>query len=346
MTDWLSEIQAIDALAGCRIDPTLVHELQARATRAPMLPLDAATPSFQAYATSEMTGCCKSAFPVFSITGSACALQCDHCQARILEPMIAVPTPELLEAQVRALAERKILRGFLLSGGSNRRNEIAYERFYPAIERIKRDFPLISIAVHSALLDRPRAHTMADAGIDVAMMDVIGAEETIRQVYHLDRAVTDFEQTLAALCETRMAVVPHIVIGLHYGRILGERHALELVSKYPIDALVLVVVMPVHAKPATFVTPDAGEVARLFMDARAQIGGTRLNLGCARPHGLYRRTIDAYAIMAGLDGIAFPSEGTLTLAKAIGRPISASNGCCAMKPGGNKLRTPTMDYHI
>mgnify|MGYP006148798749 CR=1 FL=1 len=58
--------------------------------------------------------------------------------------------------------------------------------------------------------------------MDTAMMDVIGSDETIREVYHLDRPVDDFESTLAALCSTRMQVVPHIVIGLHYGRILGE----------------------------------------------------------------------------------------------------------------------------
>src|SRR5690606_42099947 len=51
--------------------------------------------------------------------------------------------------------------------------------------------------------------------------------ETIRQVYKLDRPVADFEATLAALCETDMEVVPHIVIGLHYGRILGEAGHLD-----------------------------------------------------------------------------------------------------------------------
>ena len=74
---------------------------------------------------------------------------------------------------------------------------------------------------------------MESAGVDTAMMDVIGAEETIREVYHLDRPVEDFEATLAALCATRMEVVPHIVIGLHYGRILGEARALDICARHP-----------------------------------------------------------------------------------------------------------------
>ena len=37
-------------------------------------------------------------------------------------------------------------------------------------------------------------------------MDVIGARETIRQVYHLDRPVEDFEATLAALSDAKLTL--------------------------------------------------------------------------------------------------------------------------------------------
>jgi hypothetical protein len=42
---------------------------------------------------------------------------------------------------------------------------------------------------------------------------------------------------------------------------------------------------------------------------------------------------DAYAVMAGLDGIAFPAEGTLAVAKAVGRPAVQEHACCSMKTG-------------
>ena len=98
------------------------------------------------------------------------------------------------------------LSGFLLSGGSNKKNEIGYGRYMPVVEQLKRDFPDLRIAVHSALLDEPRAKEMESAGVDTVMMDVIGAQETIRDVYKLDRPVDDFEKTLAALCSTSMEV--------------------------------------------------------------------------------------------------------------------------------------------
>jgi uncharacterized radical SAM superfamily protein len=225
------------------------------------------------------------------------------------------------------------LRGFLLSGGSNRRNEIPYERYMPVIERLKREFPFLKVAIHSALTDARRAKSMESAGVDTAMMDVIGADETIREVYHLDRPVEDFEATLEALCATSMEVVPHIVIGLHYGRILGEPRALDIVARHGIHSLVLVVVMPFYAKPGTFATPDTSDVGRIFLEARRRIADREVLLGCARPPGMHRRVTDAYAVAAGLDGIAFPADGMLAVAGALGRPVVQEHACCSIKTG-------------
>ncbi len=250
--------------------------------------------------------------------------------------MIPATTPEMLEQKVRDLVLLQGLQGFLLSGGSNRRNEIKYERYYPAIERLKRDFPFLRIAIHSALLDDPRARSMESAGVDTAMMDVIGSAETIRDVYHLDRPVEDFEATLAALCATTMEVVPHIVVGLHYGRILGEAAALDICARHAIHALVLVVIMPFYAPARHF--RDAARrtaVGRVFLDARRRLPTRQVLLGCARPPGLHKRATDAYAVMAGLDGIAFPADGAVAVTQAIGRAYEQQHACCSVKLGGD-----------
>jgi uncharacterized radical SAM superfamily protein len=130
-----------------------------------------------------------------------------------------------------------------------------------------------------------------------------------------------------------MEVVPHIVIGLHYGSILGEANALDIVSRHRIQSLVLVVVMPFYAKPGTFVTPATGDVGRIFIEARRRIPDRQVLLGCARPPGMHRRVTDAYAVLAGLDGIAFPADGTLAIANAIGRPAVQEHACCSIKTG-------------
>jgi uncharacterized radical SAM superfamily protein len=240
----------------------------------------------------------------------------------------------MLDSKVRHLVETQGLNGFLLSGGSNKRNEINYGRYLPVVEKLKADFPDLKVAIHSALLDKARARAMESSGVDTVMMDVIGAEETISEVYKLNRPVEDFEETLAALCTTSMEVTPHIVIGLHYGKILGEANALDIVSRYPVTALVLVVIMPFYAKPGTFVTPDTTDVGRIFAEARERLPDKQVLLGCARPPGMHKRVTDAYAIMAGLDGIAFPADGAVSVAHSIGRPFVQAHSCCSIKLGG------------
>jgi uncharacterized radical SAM superfamily protein len=316
---WLNSILAIEELEDADFDTSLVAEMEAANNAITPNEIRFSTPTFKDYASAELQGCGKNSFPAFSVTAGACALDCDHCQAKILEPMIPATDPGMLDAKVRGLVAEQNLQGFLLSGGSNRRNEIRYQRFYPVVEKLKHDFPHLRIAIHTALTDLVGAKAMESAGVDTAMMDVIGAQETIRDVYHLDRTVADFEQTLEALCSTSMDVTPHIVIGLHYGELLGEQTALDIIARHSVSALVLVVVMPFYARPGTFQTPSTQDVGRIFLQARATLPDKQVLLGCARPPGMHKRVTDAYAVMAGLDGIAFPADGAVAVAENIGR---------------------------
>jgi len=333
---WIEALAQVEELEDATLDVGLVAEFEAAAAGTGLPPIRFSTPTFRDYTSTELKGCSKNSFPSFSITGSACGLNCDHCQTKILEPMIPATSPEILDMKVRHLRHTQNLQGFLLSGGSSKRNEIRYERYYPVVERLKRDFPDMRIAIHTALTDERGARLMESAGVDTAMMDVIGSDETIREVYHLDRPVEDFEATLAALCATSMEITPHIVIGLHYGRLLGETRALDIVSRHEVHALVLVVIMPFYAAPGMFATPDTGDVGRIFLEARRRLADRQVLLGCARPPGMHKRVTDAYAVMAGLDGIAFPADGTVAVAQAVGRPFHQEHACCAIKVGGSR----------
>jgi uncharacterized radical SAM superfamily protein len=228
--------------------------------------------------------------------------------------------------------------GMLLTGGSNLRDEVEYGPFFPTIRRIKNSFPDFRIAMHTALATRDQAQRIEACGVDAAMLDIIGAQDTVTQVYHLKRPVADFEAALAYLTETSLKVVPHIVIGLHYGRMLGEWHALEMIARHKPAALVLVVIMPFYA-PAKrpFAVPSSREVGRFFMDARAALPDIPVLLGCARPPGRAKVEIDTYAVMAGLNGLAHPSDGTVELAARLGRAVRVTPACCSIAMGDEVL---------
>lgn len=327
MTSPHAALAAIEAFDGIEFPAGLVSELWRAGVEWWGRPLLAATPSFKAYASDEIGCASAGAYPAFSITGAACALQCGHCRGSILAPMLPATTPDALERQVRAIAARQGLSGFLLSGGSSRRNEVPFERYLPVVKRLKADMPGIEVAVHTGLVDERRAAALAGSNVDVAMLDIIGDDATIREVYNLDRPVADFEASLAHLVAAGLDTVPHVVIGLHFGRLRGERAALDIVSRHRTRAAILVVLMT-HLADERFAEPDIADIARTFAAARSRLPDRQLLLGCARPHGLKRRAIDALAVLAGLDAIAHPADGAVTLARALGREVGVSGSCC------------------
>lgn len=330
----MSETAEDDLLAGIRGLPdgtALLASLSAAGARYRERPLRAATPTFRHHEVEGLAPCRVSRrFPSFSITGPACALGCAHCRARVLEPMIPATDPATLDRLVRAGIAEEGLTGFLLSGGSNRRNEVPFERYMPVVRQLKSDHPSLEIAVHTGLVDRRRAGLLADAGIDVAMIDIIGDDRTIREVYNLDRPVEDFAASLDALVAAGLRAVPHIVVGLHFGRLLGEDRALRIIAGAAVETVILVVAMPVFAVPGSFATPDPAAVAGFFMRARAALPDHVLLLGCARPFGAERRILDAAAVLAGFDGIAYPGAEALALARRLGRVPAQSMACCGL----------------
>ena len=83
---WLNQLEKIEELEDAEFDEALVGRLERNAAELQTRPIRFSTPTFKEYSSSELSGCGKNSFPAFSITAGACALMCDHCQAKILEP--------------------------------------------------------------------------------------------------------------------------------------------------------------------------------------------------------------------------------------------------------------------
>jgi len=69
------------------------------------------------------------------------------------------------------------------------------------------------------------------------------------------------------------------------------------------------------------------------MDARAALPDVPLLLGCARPPGRTKVEIDSYAVMAGLNGLAHPSDGMVELAVRLERDVRVTPACCSIAIG-------------
>jgi len=270
----------------------------------------------------------RTLFPSISLTGSHCALNCSHCQGSILKTMIPAQTPKEL-IHVCSGIKKKGAVGCLVSGGCLPNGSVPINRFVEAIAKIKSELGL-KIVVHTGLINFETATSLKQAGIDVILIDVIGLDETIREIYHLNASTRDYEQSLEALSKSEIPFVPHVLVGLHYGKIIGELNALRMISKFPPSALILIAFFPVKGTLMENVKPPSPEaIIEILAQARFMMPKVPLVLGCARPKGLHRAKTDSLAVQAGVNGIAFPAKEAIKEAESMGLEVSFSPLCCS-----------------
>ena len=269
----------------------------------------------------------KGKYPGLSITGNACGLSCDHCGATILKTMIPTETPAKLVEKCIQL-EKEGNHGVLLSGGCTKEGKLPWQEFVHAIHEIKEKTNLF-ISIHSGLVEYSEALALKRAGVDQALIDVIGDDETYGKVYHVPFGVAEIKKSMAALEQAGLPTIPHVVCGLDYGRITGEAAALEMISHFPVEQLVIVSLMALTGTKMEKATPpNAYEVAHIIAKARTLMPECAISLGCARQRG--NVLMETLAIDAGINRMALPSEEAILRAKHHGLEIHYQKTCCSV----------------
>jgi len=162
-------------------------------------------------------------------------------------------------------------------------------------------------------------------------MDVIGHEQTIREVYHLDRSPEDCLRSMMICREAGLNFAPHVVIGLHFGQIIGEYNALKMIREVQPKTLVLVILTPTAGTGMYTVSPpDLPEVEKVLVAARVWNPDIFLSLGCAKPPGVYKRQVEMLAIDYGFNGIAFPGDAAIEHACRRGLLPVFTEQCCSL----------------
>lgn len=284
-------------------------------------------PSFMFYKTNHY---CSSTvdFPTISVTGKGCALRCKHCGGLVLDTMYPATTPDAL-FELCAQLKQKGAKGCLISGGCLPNGAVPLEQFTDAISKVKHELGL-TVFVHTGVIDVATAESLKEAGVDAALIDVIGSNETIREIYNLDVSIEDYSRSLKALDDVKIDFVPHVVVGLHYGKLKGELHALQMISKYEPSAVVIIAFMPIkRTKMENVKPPKPIDIAKVVAAARLKFPETPLVLGCMRAKDNYRTETEILAIRAGVDAIAFPTDEAVQFAESLGYEASFSSHCCA-----------------
>ncbi len=223
--------------------------------------------------------------------------------------------------------------GILLSGGCNNKGEMLNLRtLLPTIQRIKDETNLI-IKLHTGFVDEELAQDIVEAGVDIASMECIGANETIHEVLGLPATVEKYAETFENLKNAGMPhIVPHVCIGLHYGKLLGEFKALEIIKETcDPSVLVFIVLKPTKGTAFAEVQPPApGDVKKVISNAKKLFPKIELSLGCMRPRSRGREPIELAALNAGVTRMEIPSKQTIRVASEKGYKIQEINACCAL----------------
>src|SRR3990172_208693 len=136
-------------------------------------------PSFTYYKTKHLCSSTKD-FPTISVTGNTCALNCKHCGGRVLETMNPALSPDEL-FDLGTELKHNGAKGVLVSGGCLPDGSVPLDEFVPVLWRFKQELGL-TVFVHTGIIKQETAVALKKAGVDAALIDVMGSAETVRKI--------------------------------------------------------------------------------------------------------------------------------------------------------------------
>jgi uncharacterized radical SAM superfamily protein len=272
-----------------------------------------------------------STFPAVSITGHQCELKCEHCKGEYLKGMIPINSPEEFIPKLTE-AMKKGAKGFLISGGCNNKGELPYEKYKDIIKQFRQTTGAI-LNAHPGLMDFTSAFYLENIGVDFISFDFVADDEVIHDIFHLKKRETDdYMETYYNLLDTRIDVIPHILIGAKYGKIDREGEVFKMLEEEQTSNVVFISMIPPKGD-SKFSLPEITDVAKFILATRLKFPNIEISLGCMRVRGkgeFQGFNLEQLAVLCGADRIAMPSRGLINWAKEKSIKIESYNSCCAI----------------
>ncbi len=278
-------------------------------------------------------------FPAISITGSECALNCEHCNKKYLKGMKQIQENGDLERFLINLSKHEGV-GALISGGSMSDGSVPLLAYLDTIKKVKEETNLI-INAHTGLLNEETARQLAIANVDIISFDVNMDQEVIRNIYHLNVELEEYRRAISLLQKYDLNIVPHICIGLNYGRLNKELDSIKFIRDMKINPslIVVIVLIPPKNSKIKFQIPKPEDVSKVIAILRLAFPKTEISLGCMRPRGTIKNEFEKAAIKAGITRIEIPSIDTLKWFKKYNPKIQYKfySACCAIPEKFEKI---------
>jgi len=276
-------------------------------------------------------------FPAISITGSECALNCEHCNKKYLENMKPLLTNRDLKQFLINLHKEGGV-GALISGGCDPNGAVPLKEFLNTIKEVKQQTNLI-INIHTGLINENTARQLTDTTADIISFDINMDEKIIQDIYHLDKTVEDYKHSLELLQKNNLNIVPHVCFGLYYGKIHDELKSIKFIKESILNPSLIVIIALIPPKNSDFEIPKPEDISKLIAVTRIIFPQTEISLGCMRPRGSVKKEIEILALKAGITRIEIPSKTTLQWMKKYDPKVSFEfySACCAIPEKYEKI---------
>ena len=140
-------------------------------------------------------------------------------------------------------------KGFLISGGCSENGELPFERYREVMKKFRETTGAI-LNIHPGLMDFSSAFYLEEIGADFISFDFVTDDEIIKNIFHLkNREADDYLETYFNLLDTKIDVIPHILVGGKYGKIDRECDSLKLIDEDETKTIVFISMIPPKDDP-------------------------------------------------------------------------------------------------
>jgi len=213
----------------------------------------------------------------------------------------------------------------LISGGCDKNGKVPILDSATQIKKLKEKF---KINAHVGLVSAEEAEKISLL-VDAVSFDFVTEPKIIKRIYKLNKKVSDYYDSLSALAGVTK-VFPHLTLGLWQGEISWEYEAVKILAEnLKLKEIIFNIFIPaIGTEMEKQKIPSIASVKKYFLFLRKNYPYLVKRLGCMRPGGRYRSSIDKIALESGFKVITKPSKKIYKLAKDKNYQVLLQHQCC------------------
>jgi len=254
-----------------------------------------------------------------SLTDHECQQKCAHCNGHYLKGM--QPFSKLDGVNLNSYD------AVLISGGSTSSGEVPIRQHVDAILSLP---PHLKLNLHTGYQSAASLLPLKQKN-PVVSFDLPVCDEVVKEVYGLPYSHDDFRR-LYLEYSRHFRTVAHVTLGLApSGKAAEEMATVKFLAESGASEVVFLIFRPTPGTRMCNIAPPAIErVIPVLAEAR-RLFADRVQIGCMRPAGIYRRNFDILAWLHGYRRFVMPDHKLVQILEENGVSSVCKNNCCALE---------------